>query len=301
VDTKEEYTDEIRLVRELRKHLWPSGISNEREIKTRVVLSLSLLAVSKVITLQVPFIFKRIIDGYNDLPASAAAAVGSADLAPLVASDPATLAAVPVAMTLGYGIARSTANLCQEARSAVFASVAQDAIRRIAKDIFEHLHRLDMQFHLDKSTGVTSRVIDRGSKSINFALSSIIFNVAPTILEVSMVTGLLAVYLGPQYSVVAATTVGAYVLFTVKVSNWRTNIRRDMNKNDNEASGKATDSLLNFENVKLYCNEGHEVSRYDKSLSGYQKAAVLTQTSLSYLNFGQNLIFSAGLSAMMLM
>jgi ABC-type transport system involved in Fe-S cluster assembly fused permease/ATPase subunit len=145
-----------------------------------------------------------------------------------MASDPTIVA--PVALVLGYGVARSTAAFCQEARSAVFSTVAQDAIRRISRDVFNHLHSLDMQFHLNKSTGVVSRIIDRGSRSINFALSAILFNVAPTILEVGLVSGLLAYNLGPAYAVVAVGTVASYVVFTVKVSAWRIGIRQAMNR-----------------------------------------------------------------------
>ena len=195
----------IRILGNLSKHLWPSkSHENEKSIKARVCTALFLLTASKVVNIQVPFIFKHIIDEYQVIDAAVASA------------DPTVVA--PVALVLGYGIARSTAALCQESRSAVFATVAQDAIRRISRDLFRHLHTLDMQFHLNKSTGVVSRIIDRGSRSINFALSSILFNVAPTLLEVGLVSGLLAYNLGPAYAAVAVGTVGSYVIFTVKVT-----------------------------------------------------------------------------------
>ena len=281
---------DIRILTNLTTYLWPKSHENEFGIKSRVLSALALLVGAKVINIQVPFIFKSLIDSYNIDPNI---------VSNVIHND--ALLVTPIALVMGYGIARSTASLFHESRAAVFAYVAQDVIRTVAKDVFRHLHYLDMQFHINKSSGVVSRVIDRGSRSIQFALSAILFNIFPTILEVSMVSGLLAYHLGPQYAVVACTTVGAYVIFTINVTSWRVGIRKEMNENENEASRKALDSLLNYENVKLYGNEEHEVARYNDSLKGYEKAAVNTQTSLSFLNFGQNAIFSGGLMSMMYM
>ena len=204
-------------------------------------------------------------------------------------------------MVIGYGLSRSTASGAAELRSAIFSTVAQDAIRQVSRQIFVHLHNLDMQFHLERNTGVLSRTIDRGSRSINFALSSILFNVVPTALEVSLVSGILAVNFGAPYAAVAVGTIATYTAFTVIVSNWRTEIRKKMNKEEAAASGKVVDSLINYETVKLFQNEVHEANRYDTSLAGFQKASIKTQTSLSLLNFGQNAIFSCGLTAIMYM
>jgi len=164
-----------------------------------------------------------------------------------------------------------------------------------------HLHKLDTQFHLDRNTGELAKTIDRGTRSINFALSLMIFNVFPIFLEVGLVGGILAYNLGSSYALVAVSTVGVYTAFTVVVSNTRTKIRKAMNQEETKASGKLTDSLINYETVKLFTNELYETNRYDKSLEGFQKASIKTQTSLSALNFGQNAIFSVGLTAMMYM
>jgi ATP-binding cassette, subfamily B (MDR/TAP), member 7 len=276
---------EYRILSELSRHLWPSSaVSKEAtSIKTRVLASLTLLVASKLVNIQVPFIFKSIIDDFQ------------------ISSDASSIATIPVMLILGYGIARASASGFGELRNAIFATVAQKAIRKVGHDIFVHLHNLDMQFHLDRNTGSLSRIIDRGSRSINFVLSSMLFNVFPTSLEVLLVSGILAYQLGPAYGVVALSTVATYTIFTVSISNWRTEIRKIMNKEEAEASGKVIDSLINYETVKLFNNEAHESARYDSSLTNYQNAAIKTQTSLSLLNFGQNLIFSSGMTVMMLM
>jgi ATP-binding cassette, subfamily B (MDR/TAP), member 7 len=284
VDEKdEEKKSRMKIVKELVTHIWPSNHVNGSNIKLRVVASLGLLFSSKLVTISVPFIFKDLIDVYSVIP-----------------TDPVNIAyTVPIGLVLGYGIARSTAVAFAEMRNTIFATVANEAIRNVARDVFRHLHNLDMKFHTSRNTGTLFRVIDRGSRSINFALTSILFNVVPTTFEVALVSGLLVQNLGWQYAVVAVSTISAYTAFTVKVSEWRIQVRKSMNSEENRASGKAMDSLLNYETVKLFNNVDHEVGRYDQSLAAFQKASVLTQSSLSYLNFGQNAIFSCGLTAMM--
>jgi ATP-binding cassette, subfamily B (MDR/TAP), member 7 len=274
----------VKIIRELLVHLWPKKEKPEsQEIKLRVVGSLALLVSSKIVTIATPFLFKELIDTYTVIENSAAT----------------TLHLLPVSLVLGYGIARSTAYGFQELRNTVFANVANEAIRSCARDVFRHLHNLDMKFHTNRNTGSLFRIIDRGSRSINFALTSILFNVVPTSLEVILVSGLLIHNLGWDYAFVTLSTLGAYTAFTAHVSEKRIQIRKDMNHEENVASGKAMDSLLNYETVKLFNNLDHEVERYDRSLSRYQKAANITQSSLSFLNFGQNAIFSCGLTAMM--
>jgi len=310
---------QIRITKNLFKHVWPTptstidssdasssstkensedGLEITKEhadsIKRRVGYSLALMVGGKLVTIQVPFLFKNLVDSLNE-PTSIELlnAATSTDI------NAVTMAGLPLALVMGYGISRATASGMQELRNAVFANVAQDAIRRVGTSVFQHVHQLDMTYHLSRNTGTLSRVLDRGNRSISFVLNAMVFNVVPTTIEVGVVTGLMAYEFGMMHSGVVLGTIGAYCAYTVGVTQWRTQFRRDMNRLENEASGKVVDSLLNYETVKYFNNEGHESRRYAESLSGYQKAALQAQTSLSLLNFGQNAIFSAGLTAIM--
>lgn len=298
---------DLKLLKSLTSYVWPSSSTrpDATSVKARVVASLSLLVAGKLVNIQVPFLFKSLIDSFQptlDATSSVATTVlangGSLISSPAAAE---ALVATPVALVIGYGLSRATAAAFGELRNAVFSTVAHGAIRSVAKGVFEHLHSLDMQFHLDRNTGALSRVIDRGARSVNFAMTQLVFNVVPTALEVALVSGILASQLGSSYAVVAVSTVGVYTAFTVIVSDWRTHIRKKMNQEEAAAGGKVVDSLINYETVKLFCNEKHEANRYDVSLRGFQEASIKTQTSLSLLNFGQNAIFSCGLTAMMYM
>lgn len=288
---------DFQILKELSKHLWPSKDMNPdaTNVKARVVASVSLLFISKLVNIYVPFLFKDLVDHFQTISDLSHAAAAANAVSPL------PLEALPLSLVLGYGLARTTAAGAAELRNAIFASVSHGTIRDISKHIFRHLHALDLQFHLDRNTGVLSRTIDRGTRSINFALTSMLFNVFPTLLEVGLVGGILTYNLGPSYALITTSTVAAYTYFTVKVSDWRVGIRKEMNKQESAASGQVIDSLINYETVKLFNQESHELSRYDKSLKGFQEASILTQTSLSYLNFGQNAIFSVGLTAIMYM
>ncbi len=319
----------LRIAKYLYKHVWPTptpalplsttkdaDVVNKEEpsdrssevtkahadqIKRRVLASLGLMVGGKLVTIQVPFIFKNLVDSLNTIqppPAPSIEFINTAATAGVDASS-LTMAGMPVALVLGYGISRATASGMQELRNAVFAHVAQDAIRRVGRSVFEHVHKLDMTFHLSRNTGTLTRILDRGNRSITFVMNAMVFNVVPTTLEVGVVTGLMAYEFGMMHSAVVLGTIGAYTGFTMGITTWRTQFRRDMNRLENEASGKVVDSLLNYETVKYFNNEKHESKRYAESLSGYQKAALQAQTSLSLLNFGQNAIFSAGLTAIM--
>jgi len=264
-------------------HLWPAqgGWSH----KGRVVLALALLVGGKVLNIQVPFIFKDIVNKLNVKAEDAEAA----------------MLAVPMALLLGYGIARSSSAGMQELRNAVFSFVSQRAIRRVADGVFRHLHALDLRFHLNRSTGAVSRVLDRGNRSISYVLSSLVFNVVPTALEIALVAGILAAQCGPAYAGVTIGTIASYVAFTVGFTQWRTQFRKDMNKAENDASSRVVDSLINYETVKFFRNEEHEAKEYGRLLRAYQDASIKTQTSLSALNYGQNIVFSVGLTAIMVM
>ena len=319
---KWEKSTQIRIAKNLFRHVWPSPtaasalperddgkdnmytstITKEHadKIKRKVGYSLGLMVGGKLVTIQVPFLFKNLVDELGSVQTD----VSSIEIANTLASNgmdltSTTMAGLPVALVLGYGISRATASGMQELRNAVFAHVAQDAIRRVGRSVFEHVHKLDMTYHLNRNTGTLSRILDRGNRSISFTLNAMVFNIVPTTIEVGVVTGLMAYEFGAMHSGVVLGTIGAYTAFTVGITQWRTQFRRDMNRLENEASGKVVDSLLNYETVKYFNNEDHESQRYAESLGGYQKAALQAQTSLSLLNFGQNAIFSAGLTAIM--
>ncbi|RUP47137.1 P-loop containing nucleoside triphosphate hydrolase protein [Jimgerdemannia flammicorona] len=189
--------------------------------------------------------------------------------------------------------------LFQELRNAVFANVAQKAIRRVARNVFYHLHQLDLGFHLARQTGGLNRAIDRGTKGISFLLSSMVFHVIPTALEITMVCGILASQYGTSYALVTLGTMAAYTAFTIVTTSWRTQFRKQANAADNEAATKAVDSLINYEAVKYFNNERYETDQYDKALEKYEHASLKIASSLTFLNAGQNAIFSAALTAMM--
>ncbi|HSD34011.1 MAG TPA: ABC transporter ATP-binding protein/permease, partial [Alphaproteobacteria bacterium] len=211
------------------------------------------------------------------------------------------LIALPVAAILAYGLARILSLAFGELRDAVFAKVAQRAIRTVALATFRHLHALSLRFHLDRQTGGLSRAIERGTKGIDFLLSYVLFSVLPTLLEIALVAGILWYMFDWRFSAVTLATVAGYVWFTFAITEWRIKFRRAMNESDSEASTKAIDSLLNFETVKYFGNEDHEARRFDSALRVYEKAAVKSETSLAFLNVGQTAIISVGVSAMMIM
>ncbi len=303
---------DFRILKELVSHLWPNANTYKQgstvdvnTVKTRVVASVSLLFGSKLVNIYVPFIFKDLVDQFQrvldqDL-AQSVSAVASSDIINHVIATPALAASVPVSLVLGYGIARTTAAGFAELRNTVFSKVSNGTIREVSRQIYQHLLALDLQFHLDRNTGQLSRTIDRGTRSINSSLNTILFNAFPTVLEVCLVGGILTYNLGLGYACVTTATVAAYTYFTIKVSDWRVKIRKDMNHYENIASGKVIDSLINYETVKLFNNEKYEIQQYDKSLANFQQSSILTQESLSFLNFGQNFIFSVGLTSIMYM
>jgi ATP-binding cassette subfamily B protein len=257
-------------------HLWPKG---QVEMRARVVLALVCLASAKFFNIFVPMLFKRLVDGLAHKP----------DLA----------ITLPLGLLLAYGLARVLTQSFSELRDAVFARVAQRAIRKVALDTFRHLHRLSMRFHLDRQTGGLSRVIERGAKGIEFLLFFVLFNILPTILEIGLVCGILWYLYDWRYAAVTFFTIGGYIWFTFALTEWRIKHRRQMNEADQEANTKAIDSLLNYETVKYFGNEEHEARRYDVALQSYETAAVRTRVSLAFLNIGQNAIIAIGVTLLM--
>lgn len=274
---------ETKMMRSLLVTLWPK---DKWSFKVRVLVAVALLIASKILNVQVPFIFKGIIDGMNT------------DMA---LSSPNTLSTVLLTMVLAYGGARFGAVLFGELRNAVFALVAQSAIKRVALNTFKHLLNMDLNFHLSQQTGGLTRAIDRGTKGISYVLTAMVFHIIPISFEITMVCGILTYSYGASFAAVTFATMLAYSIFTIRTTAWRTKFRRQANTADNQAALVALDSLINFESVKYFNNEAYQVKKYDSALSKYQDASVLVATSLAFLNSGQNLIFSSALTAMMYM
>ncbi|KAK0379060.1 iron-sulfur cluster transporter ATM1 [Colletotrichum limetticola] len=278
--TQEQRKADWAIMKEMSRYLWPK---DSLSTKFRVGLAVSLLIGAKVLNVQVPFYFKSIVDSMNvDFGATGGTAV--------------TIAG---SMILAYGATRIGATIFQELRNAVFASVAQKAIRRVACNVFDHLLRLDLSFHLSKQTGGLTRAIDRGTKGISFLLTSMVFHILPTALEISMVCGILTYQYGAKFAAITVLTMVGYTAFTIWTTAWRTKFRRQANAADNKASTVAVDSLINYEAVKYFNNEKFEVARYDQALQVYEKSSIKVATSLAFLNSGQNIIFSSALTAMM--
>lgn len=279
-------------------YLWPTG---RRDLRIRVVLAAILLLLSKIVTVYVPFLYKAAVDSLGALAAgNDAAAIQAAGNAGRIAAS-LDIMAVPIFLILAYGFARALQQLFTQGRDAVFADVSQYAARRLALITFQHVHALSLRFHLDRRTGGLSRVIDRGTKGIDYLLRFSLFNIVPTILEIILVAGIFFYAFDVWYMLATLGMVGVYIWFTFTVTEWRTRYRKIMNDRDNEANTKAIDSLLNFETVKYFGNETHESQRYDRSLAGYERASVITNKSLSFLNTGQGVIIAIGLVVMMCM
>ncbi len=271
---------DVRVIRSLLPFLWRD---NPWELRARVILALVLLAVALVANVYVPIVYKGAVDALTPKGGAAAAV------------------ALPVALIGAYGLLRFMAAASGEIRDAIFAKVTQRAVRRVATRVFRHLHVLSLRFHLDRQTGGLSRAIERGMKGIEFTLAFMLFSIIPTILEIFVVCVILWRLYNVWFALVTFVTIGTYIFFTLSVTEWRLRFRREMNARDQEASTRAIDSLLNFETVKYFGNEGHESDRYDHAMARYERAAVRNKTSLSLLNVGQAIIIATGLSGIMLM
>ena len=270
--------NDLQTLRVLLPYLWPPG---EPELRLRVAIALVFLVIAKITNVAVPIFYKHAVDSLS-LDASA-------------------VLVVPVMLLVAYGVARVLALAFGELRDAVFAKVAQRAIRQAALQTFRHLHQLALRFHLDRKTGGISRSIERGTKGIEFLLNFMLFNILPTILEILLVCGILWKLYNFWYALVTFVTIGTYIAWTLIVTEWRIKFRRRMNESDNEATTKAIDSLLNYETVKYFGNEEHESRRFDVALHGYEQAAVKSKTSLSLLNIGQGAVIAMGLTIVMIM
>ncbi len=267
-------------LRRIAPHLWPVG---EPMLRLRVVGALLLLAAAKAANVLVPIAYARAVDALA--PQSGAGAV----------------VAVPIALLVGYGLLRVMSSALGELRNAVFSKVQARAGRRVALDVFRHLHALSMRFHMDRATGGLSRVIERGVRGIATSLNFLLFNIIPTIVEILFVSVILWWMFAASFALTMLGTIIAYVAFTLIFTNWRLRFRRQMNQTDEEANTKAVDSLLNYETVKYFGNEAHESRRYDESMTRYESAYVKSETTLNMLNAGQATIMAVGLTITMLL
>ncbi|MBS0529594.1 MAG: ABC transporter ATP-binding protein/permease [Proteobacteria bacterium] len=273
-------------------HLWPYMWPGDRaDLKMRVVWSMVLLLAAKVATLTVPFTFKWAIDALNG--------VGSAPVQP--GNWAMWLIVSPLAMTAAYGSIRVLMALLTQWRDGIFAKVAMHAVRKLAYRTFVHMHELSLRFHLERKTGGLTRVLERGRTGIEEMVRLVILQLVPTAVEVGLLTGVLLWQFDWRYVLVTLATVAVYMLFTYVATKWRIEIRRRMNESDSDANAKAIDSLLNYETVKYFSAELREAKRYDRSMERFETASVQTYTSLAVLNAGQAVIYTAGLTAIMLM
>jgi ABC-type transport system involved in Fe-S cluster assembly fused permease/ATPase subunit len=273
-------------------HLWPYIWPGDRvDLKMRVVWSVVLLILAKLATVAVPFTFKWAID-----------ALTGADTAPVQASNwKLWLIASPLIMTLSYGGLRVLMGVLTQWRDGIFARVAMHAVRRLAYLTFVHMHELSLRFHLERKTGGLTRVLERGRTGIEVIVRMVILQLVPTIVEVSLLMAVLLWKFDWRYVLATMVTVVIYMFYTYLATEWRIEIRRKMNESDTDANTKAIDSLLNYETVKYFGAEAREAARYDRSMERYEQASVKTYTSLAVLNTGQAIIFTAGLTAVMLM
>jgi ATP-binding cassette subfamily B protein len=281
---------QIETYRRLLPYFWPKG---RGDLKFRVAAALVCLFIAKIVTVAFPFAYKAAVDVLTG--ADDAAGTAPEDVAATL------IVVVPIAMIIAYGGGRALMMVFTQLRDGLFAKVAQHAVRQLAIQTFEHLHRLSLRFHLERRTGGLSRVIERGTKAIEVILRFSLFNTVPTVIELGFVCGILAWYFNIWFAITVGITVVTYIWFTYKATEWRIEIRRRMNDADTQANTKAIDSLLNFETVKYFVNERHEKQLFDHSIARYETAATKTYTSLAWLNTGQSIIFSTGLIICMVM
>jgi len=272
-------------VRLLWPYIWPD---NRTDLKVRVALAVVLMLVSKLVTVAIPYSFKWVTDSL--------AGTVSTSLVPFE-----HVVAGAVSLTVLYGLLRVLMALTQQGRDALFASVAMNAVRKLAVEVFEHLHHLSLRFHLERKTGGLTRVLERGRSAIETIIRTSMLTAVPTIVEFALIVGVLLFSFDWRYVAAITATVAAYLTFTTIATNWRIGIRRSMNESDTDANTKAIDSLLNFETVKYFGAEDRETIRYDRAMGRYERMSVRTYVSLAVLNAGQAALFTIGLTAVLIM
>ena len=265
-------------------YLWPKA-PELVWVRYRVVIAMAVLILAKVIAVGTPVFYKQAVDALAPDGADAATVLGLG----------------AVGLTIAYGLARLMNVGFQQLRDVVFTKVGQRALRTLALETFTHIHRLSMRYHITRKTGGLSRVMERGVKGVEFLLRFLLFSIGPLVLELLMISVVLFFLFDASYLAVVVLTIAAYVWFTFKVTEWRVKIRKEMNDQDTDANQKAIDSLLNFETVKYFGAEKWEADRYDSAMQNYEAAAIKTNYSLAFLNFGQSLLITTGLVVVMVM
>ncbi|MEM1429590.1 MAG: ABC transporter ATP-binding protein/permease [Pseudomonadota bacterium] len=275
-----------RVLRDVLPYIWPKGRTGEPLTrKIRVVAALGLMVMAKLVAVGIPMVYKQAVDSLAGETPDAATMLGLG----------------AIGLTLAYGGARLLNVIFQQLRDVVFAAVAQRSLRLLALRTFNHIHALSLRYHIQRRTGALSRIMERGVKGVQFLLRFLVFSIVPMLLELILVAGILATLFDATFLVVLVGTIAAYTVFTFRVTEWRLQIRRKMNEDDNLANQRAIDSLLNFETVKYFGAEGREAARYDTAMEGYEEASIQTATSLAALNVGQTIIVTIGLVAVMVM
>ncbi len=278
--------DNWGILRRLLPYLWPAGRS---DLKLRITGAFACLILGKLTLVAVPKIFGMAVDEMIGIEAASKSGVDGAVLA------------IPLFLILGFGLARFLSQGFQQLRDGLFAKAGFHAQRDVSVATFNHLHALSLRFHLERRTGGLARVIDRGTKSIEFLLRFAMFNIVPTLFEILMVSAILWYMLGIEYALVVLATVGLYIVVTFMVTEWRLAFRRKMNARDTEANTKAVDSILNYETVKYFNNEDMERARFEQAARGYEAAAVKSYVSLTILNAGQGFVISVGFITLLIM
>jgi ABC-type transport system involved in Fe-S cluster assembly fused permease/ATPase subunit len=271
----------IKTFKLLLPFLWPK---KRKDLKTRVSFAVIALILAKIASVSTPLVLGSAVNSLTELR-----------------SGINLFMLVPVALVVGYGVTKVIAFTFVEIRDALFSKVSQHSIRQISLTMFQHLHNLSLQFHLDRQTGGLAKYIDRGTKGIDFLLRYVLFNIVPTFFEVFLVSGILFYLYGPWYAVITLVTIGLYSYLTFVITEWRNVFRKRMNKADNDVSTKMIDSLLNFETVKYFNNENFEANRLDQSLEDYELAANQSRHTLSLLNIAQTFIIMIGITIMLVM
>ncbi|MFD1157978.1 ABCB family ABC transporter ATP-binding protein/permease [Roseovarius aestuarii] len=275
-------TNGWRTIRRVAPYLWPAG---QPWVKRRVILALVTLFLSKLIAVGTPLFYKAAVDALAGEGQSAAWMLGFG----------------AIGLTVAYGFARLMVVGFQQLRDAIFARVGQRALRSLALKTFRHIHAMSLRYHISRKTGGLSRIIERGVKGVEFLLRFLLFSIGPLILELLMIGVVLWTLFDFRYVAVVVAVIGAYTIYTFKVTEWRVKLRKRMNDQDTDANQKAIDSLLNFETVKYFGAEGREAERYDAAMEGYEQAALHSSYSLALLNFGQSFLITGGLVIVMVM